>query len=263
MKDRVSIAMLDDGIADVRLIRADKMNALDAAMWSGIREAIDVLGAMKGLRAIVLSGEGRAFCAGLDLASMGTGGSGNDPFALVGDEANASQIVAWGWRKLPVPVIVAAHGVVFGGGFQIMAGGDVRFIHPETRCSIMEVKWGLVPDMAGFPLWRGNVRDDVIRELIYTHREFSGRDAQAMGFATHVSDDPYAAALDLAREIASKSPHAIRGAKRLANLMTHSTNAELLAQEALEQKAVMRTPNQLEAVMAGMEKRKAKFADVD
>jgi enoyl-CoA hydratase/carnithine racemase len=261
MKDRISITMMDNGIADVRLIRADKMNALDAAMFAGIAEAIRVLEATPGLRCVIFSGEGRAFCAGLDLASLSTGGSGNDPFALVGDEANASQIVAWGWRKLPVPVIAAAHGVAFGGGFQILSGADIRIVHPDTRCSIMEMKWGLVPDMAGFPLWRGNVRDDVIRELTYTNKEFSGKDAQAMGFATHVSDEPFAHALALAQEIADKNPHAIRGAKRLANLMGHASDADLLAAEAREQKQVIRTPNQLESVMAGMQKRKPVFVD--
>ncbi len=134
-------------------------------------------------------------------------------------DANIFQQVAWGWRTLPVPVIAAAHGVAFGGGFQILSGADIRIVHPETRCSIMEMKWGLVPDMAGFPLWRGNVRDDVIRELTYTNREFSGEEACAMGFATHVADDPYAKALEMALDIAGKNPQAIRGAKRLANAM--------------------------------------------
>lgn len=266
MKDRVSITMLDDGIADVRLIRTDKMNALDPEMMAGIAEAIASLEGMAGLRAVVLSGEGRAFCAGLDLSSLGsgsgtTGSSGNDLSARSHGDANLPQHIAWGWRTLPVPVIAAVHGVAFGGGFQIMSGPDIRIIHPDTRCAIMEMKWGLVPDMAGFPLWRTLVRDDIIRELTYTNREFSGKEAHAFGFATHLSDDPYAQALGLAQIIANKNPHAMRGAKRLCNLMGHSSDADLLLAETHEQLKVIRTPNQMESVMAEMQKRKPAFAD--
>ncbi len=269
MKDRVSITMLDDGVADVRLIRSDKMNALDPAMFAGIAEAIDVLGKTKGLRAVVLSGEGRAFCAGLDLSSMAQPGDGKKQgegaTGSLGSRshgiANLAQHVAWGWRELPVPVIAAVHGIAFGGGFQIMSGADIRIIHPDTRCAIMEMKWGLVPDMAGFPLWRGNVRDDVIRELTYTNREFKGSEAHALGFATKLSDTPLEDALWHAKLIAGKHPAAMRGAKVLCNAMADSTDAELLALESSEQLKVMRTPNQIEAVMAEMQKRKAVFAD--
>ena len=180
MQDRVTITMLEDGIADVRLIRADKMNALDPAMFAGITEAINQLKEMPGLRVVVLSGEGRAFCAGLDLSNFGKSDNkkeGGDPTRGLSQEQrhhNDPQYVAYGWREIPVPVIAAAHGVVFGGGLQILSGADVKFIHPETRCAVMEMKWGLVPDMAGYPLWRENVRGDILRELTYTNREFTG-----------------------------------------------------------------------------------------
>lgn len=269
MKDRVSITMLDDGVADVRLIRSDKMNALDPAMFAGIAEAIGVLKETKGLRVVVLSGEGRAFCAGLDLSSLGEPGDGKKQgegaTGNLGSRshgiANLAQYVAWGWRELPVPVIAAVHGIAFGGGFQIMSGADIRIIHPDTRCAIMEMKWGLVPDMAGFPLWRGNVRDDVIRELTYTNREFKGAEAHAFGFATKVSETPLEDALWLAKLMAGKHPAAMRGAKKLCNAMAEASDAELLALESSEQLKVMRTPNQLEAVMAEMQKRRAVFAD--
>jgi enoyl-CoA hydratase/carnithine racemase len=261
MNDRVSINMLDNGIADVRLTRADKMNALDPAMFVAIVEAIAILETTLGLRVVLLSGEGRGFCAGLDLASMASGGAsaGLDLMDRTYGDANIFQQAAWGWRTLPVPVIAAAHGVSFGGGLQILSGADIRIVTPDLRCAIMEMKWGLVPDMAGFPLWRGNVRDDVIRELTYTNREFNGVEAQAMGFATHVSDDPYARALELAQMISGKNPHAIRGAKRLANQMAATSDAKLLMAESAEQKAIIRTPNQMEAVMAEMQKRKPDF----
>jgi enoyl-CoA hydratase/carnithine racemase len=260
MKDRVSITMIENGIADVRLIRADKMNALDPAMFAGIAEAIAELEKTEGLRCIVLSGEGRSFCAGLDMASM-AGGSGNDMAARIYGDAILPQHVAWGWRTLPVPVIMAVHGVAFGGGFQIMAGADIRIAHPESRMAIMEMKWGLVPDMAGFPLWRTLVRDDILRELIYTNREFSGAEAHAMGFITQLSDNPHAAAIELAKTIATKSPHAIRGAKRLCNAIGDMSDADLLVLETEEQMKVIRKPNQIEAVMANMEKRAAVFVD--
>jgi enoyl-CoA hydratase/carnithine racemase len=261
MKDRVSITMLEDGIADVRLIRTDKMNALDPAMFAGINEAIATLGSMAGLRVVVLSGEGRAFCAGLDLSSMASGGSGNDLGARSHGLANAAQHVAWGWRELPVPVIAAAHGVAFGGGLQIFSGSDIRIAHPDTRMAVMEMKWGLVPDMAGFALWRTVVRDDVLRELTYTNREFSGAEAQALGFVTHIAEDPLSKAMDLARIIANKNPHAMRGAKRLANLTAHADDATVLKAESDEQLLVIRTPNQIEAVTAEMGKRKPVFVD--
>jgi enoyl-CoA hydratase/carnithine racemase len=267
MKDRVSITMLDDGIADVRLIRSDKMNALDAAMWSGIVEAIDQLRATPGLRVVVLSGEGRAFCAGLDLGSLqeertpGASSAGGSLADRTRGIANNAQYAAWGWRELPVPVIAAVHGVAFGAGSQIMAAADIRFVHPDTRIAIMEMKWGLVPDVAGMALWRTQVADDVLREMIYTNRQFNGTEAKGMGFATHVSDDPLADALALARVIANKNPHAIRGAKRLCNMLADATDADILQAESDEQVKVIRTPNQMEAVMAEMGKRKPVFVD--
>jgi enoyl-CoA hydratase/carnithine racemase len=268
MQDRVTITMLEDGIADVRLIRSDKMNALDPAMFSGLTEAIDQLKETPGLRVVVLSGDGPAFCAGLDLSSLGKSNDKSD-----GDKtrrgltprtkgvSNDPQYVAYGWREIPVPVIVAAHGVAFGGGLQLMSGADVKFIHPDTRCAVMEMKWGLVPDMAGFPLWRENVRGDVLRELTYTNREFSGREAVAFGFATHVSETPREDAMALAKIIALKNPQAIRGAKRLFAVQSHSTDAELLQAESIEQDGVIRKPNQIEAVKASMDKRKPVFVD--
>ncbi len=267
MNDRVKITMLEDGIADVRMTRVDKMNALDPAQWSALVDAVETLKATPGLRVVVLSGEGRAFCAGLDLASMqgdrdpGASSAGGSLADRTRGIANNAQYAAWGWRELPVPVIAAVHGVAFGAGSQIMAAADIRIVHPETRIAIMEMKWGLVPDVAGMPLWRTQVRDDVLREMIYTNREFNGVEAKEMGFATHVAEDPHAKAMELARIIANKNPHAMRGAKRLCNLMGDASDAELLQAESDEQLKVIRTPNQMEAVMAEMQKRKPNFQD--
>ena len=260
MNDRVSIA-LAAGVADVRLTRSDKMNALDPAMFEAIIAAITRLSVMPGLRAVVLSGEGRGFCAGLDMARMADAGAGIDLMARTHGDANDFQQVAWGWRTLPVPVIAAVHGVAFGGGLQIASGADIRIAHPDTRLSILETKWGLVPDMAGIALWRTLVRDDVLRELTYTHREFTGVEAQALGFVTRLAEDPHTAAMALAHEIAGKSPEAVRGAKRLYNMAADQDGAAILLAESAEQKAVLRTPNQIEAVMAGMQKRAPVFQD--
>lgn len=261
--DRVSIDLADTGVAQVRLTRGDKMNALDPAMFDAIIAAGEELRTMKGLRAVVLSGEGKAFCAGLDLASFTAGpieGPGSITERTHGN-ANRFQEVAMTWRKCPVPVIAAIHGVCFGGGLQIASGADIRVVHPDARMSIMEMKWGLVPDMGGYALWRGLVRDDVLRELIYTNREFSGAEALALGFATFIEDDPLARATAIAETIAQRNPEAIRAAKRLFHAMHEDGEEAILMAESEEQAAVIRRPNQVEAVMAGMQKRPPRFTD--
>lgn len=262
--ERVSIDLGENGVAQVRLNRADKMNALDPQMFDAIIDAGHALQKMKGLRAVVLSGEGRAFCAGLDTSSFGREPAPDAPELTERTHGNANtfQQVAMQWRKLPVPVIAALHGVCFGGGLQIATGADIRIAHPETRMAIMELKWGLVPDMAGYALWRGLVRDDVLRELVYTNREFSGAEAQTLGLVTRLDDDPLAEATRVAHEIANRNPHAIRAAKRLHAKMADGDTDTLLMEESIEQHAIMRTPNQIEAVMAGMAKRKPEFKDV-
>ncbi|PNQ77525.1 enoyl-CoA hydratase [Erythrobacter sp. SAORIC-644] len=262
-QDRVSIDLADNGVAQVRFTRGDKMNALDGAQFEAVLEAGQALREMKGLRVAVLSGEGRAFCAGLDLSSMAAGGS--NPQARLVDRthgnANRAQEAAMTWRKCPVPVITAVHGVCFGGGLQIASGADIRVVHPTTRMAVMEMKWGLVPDMGGYALWRGLVRDDTLRELTYTNREFSGEEALGLGFATMIDEDPLARATALAETIANKNPDAIRGSKRLFKVMQEEGEDAILLAESREQDGIMRTPNQVEAVMAEMEKRPPRFAD--
>ncbi len=259
MTDRVSITITDQ-IADVRLNRAHKMNAIDPAMFREIGAAIDALDDRKDVRCVVLSGEGKAFCAGLDMASMAAGGSGTS--AERNDQGSIlPQHVTWGWRNLPMPVIAAVHGVAFGGGFQIMSGADIRIAAPGTRFAVRETYWGLVPDMAGFLIWRGLVRDDVLRELVYTAREFDADEALHHGFITRIADNPHVTAMALAHDIAAKSPHAIRGAKRLCNAANDTTTRDLLELETAEQVAVIGKPNMMEAVAANMGKRAAVFAD--
>ena len=259
-EDRVTITVADR-IADVRLIRADKMNAIDPAMFAGIGAAIDWLAIRREVRCVVLSGEGRAFCAGLDMASMAAGGSGLSRRERNEQGAILPQHVSWGWRNLPMPVIAAVHGVAFGGGFQIMSGADIRIAAPATRFAIRETHWGLVPDMAGFPLWRTLVRDDVLRELVYTAREFDAAEALAHGFVTRLADDPQAEAMTLARAIAGRSPHAIRGAKRLLGMAHDADPRAMLAAETEEQVKVIGQPNMMEAVAANLGGRAPVFDD--
>ncbi|MGP7796516.1 crotonase/enoyl-CoA hydratase family protein [Sphingomonas sp. CLY1604] len=257
--DRVTLTVTN-GVADVRLARADKMNAIDPAMFAAIGAAIDALAGRTDVRCVVLSGEGRGFCAGLDMASMARGGSGmsterNDQGSIL------PQHVTWGWRQLPMPVIAAVHGVAFGGGLQIMSGADIRIAAPDTRFAIREMHWGIVPDMAGFPIWRGLVRDDVLRELVYTAREFEAAEALHHGFVTRLSDDPLGEALALAATIAARNPHAIRGAKRLLNMAHDADPRTMLAAETEEQLKVIGSPNMMEAVAANMARRAPVFAD--
>jgi len=267
MKDRVSIE-LKDGVADVKLIRADKMNALDEAMFDGLVEAGDKLINMKGLRSVVLSGEGRAFCAGLDMGrfeAMKTQGAAlqgtRDLRARTHGPANKPQWAAWVWRELPVPVIAAVHGVALGGGFQLALGADMRYATADCKMSILEIRWGLVPDVAGTQIMRHLAREDVVRELTYTGRIFTGEEAFSYGFVTRVTADPYASAMETAREIAGKNPHAIRAAKRLLNLAVVTDVQTGLEAESVEQFALIGSPNQVEAVKAQMEKRAPNFAE--
>jgi enoyl-CoA hydratase/carnithine racemase len=266
MQDRIDVS-LNDGVADVRLCRADKMNALDDAMFEALRATGEQLKTRAGVRVVVLSGEGRAFCAGLDTANFGKMASGERggerllQGARTAGGANPSQHAVMVWRELPVPVIAAVHGVAYGGGFQLMLGADLRFITADAKLSIMEINWGLVPDMGGMALLRRLVRDDVARELTYTGRVFSGAEALQLGLATRVSTDPRAEALELAREIAARSPKAVRAAKRLLDLSADADAKAILLAESQEQAALIGKPEQIEAVQSRLAKRAAVFKD--
>jgi enoyl-CoA hydratase/carnithine racemase len=260
---------IEDGVAEVRLNRPDKMNALDHAMFDALIAAGEQLAQTADLRAVVLSGEGRAFCAGLDMERMsgllaagseGGGGIGAGRLAArTNGISNRPQYACMVWRELGVPVFAAVHGVAFGGGLQVALGADVRYVTADTRLSVMEIKWGLVPDMAGMVLTRGLVRPDLLRELIYTGRIVTGAEACELGLATRVVEDPRAAALEAARQVAQKSPDAIRAAKRLMRVVADSDNAAVLLAESVEQDKLIGSSNQREAVRANLEKRAPNF----
>jgi enoyl-CoA hydratase/carnithine racemase len=270
MNDRIETIRHADGVVELQLSRADKMNALDPAMFDALIDAGTRLRDDTRVRAVVLAGRGKAFCAGLDMQSferMGQGGASGvigsgaaaDLLARTHGIANAAQQVAMVWREVPVPVIAAVHGVAFGGGLQVALAADVRLVAPDARLSVMEIKWGLVPDMGGMVLMRELARTDVVRELTFTGRIFSGEEAVALGFATRVSADPLADALQMVREIAQKSPDAIRAGKRLLNAAMAHSAADLLLAESVEQKALIGSANQTEAARANIERRAPRF----
>ncbi|MDO8704690.1 MAG: crotonase/enoyl-CoA hydratase family protein [Sulfuricaulis sp.] len=257
---------IQDGVAHVRMTRPDKSNALDGAMFDALIDAGRQLSGTKGVRAVVLSGEGRGFCAGIDmgvLADMAQGSIAGvrDLVPRTHGISNRFQYAAWVWRELPVPVIAAIHGFALGGGFEVALGADMRYMTPEAKLSVMEVRWGLVPDMGATQLMRHLAREDVVRELSYTGRIFNGAEALSHGLATRLSDDPIQMAVEMAREIADKSPDAVRALKRLFNEAVVSLPEAGLIAETVEQQALVGSRNQMETVIADREKRKAVFID--
>ena len=283
--DRVSIT-ITDGIADVRLDRADKRNALDNEMFVAIAEAGERLKTEPGVRVVVLSGNGPSFCAGLDFSSFRTMAGADEPGSdgdgtrsddgdglervsngdgpgsmKAGRITHLGQQVAWAWQEVPVPVIAAVHGHALGGGIQIALGADIRIVHPDTKLSVREVHWGLVPDMTGTQVLSGLVRPDIAKELTFTARVFSGTEALRLGIATRLSDTPLDDAMAMAGEIAQRSPDAIRGAKALFNRIVNAGAAEQFAEERRVIGSLIGRPNQVEAVTSNFENRSARFVD--
>ncbi|WP_242124083.1 crotonase/enoyl-CoA hydratase family protein [Sphingobium sp. Sx8-8] len=260
MGERVTISV-EDGLADVRFNRPDRLNALDVEQYEAIAAMIARIGADPTIRAVVLSGEGRAFCSGVDLGRLGRDPRLERLSPRTHGIANLSQQCAWGWRTLPQPVIAAVHGFAFGAGFQIMLGADVRIVAPDTRLSLMEARWGLAPDVAGIALMRGLVREDHAREIAFTAREFRGAEAVQLGAATRLADDPLAEAFAVARQMLRNSPDALRAAKRLLNLPADADTATILQAESVEQDALLASANHHETLAAHREKRTPRFTD--
>ncbi len=271
MAELVTIAV-ENGIADVRLNRPEKYNALSPEMFQAITNAGEQLADRKDVRVVVLSGNGRGFCAGLDMSSF----QGMADRQKSGDQSedtsvaavllekkdfpeNMAQRPAMVWKRLPMPVIAALHGVAFGGGCQIALGADIRFAAPDLKMSVMEIKWGLIPDMSITQTLRDLVPIDVAKELTFTGRILSGEDAKTIGLVTHVTEDPLQEAMKLAAEIASKSPDAIRFGKKLYEESWHADARTGLEMEAALQSTLIGSENQKEAVMANFENRSANF----
>lgn len=253
----------ENHIAIVRLTRADKMNAVDPDMIDAIIAAGTEVAASDA-RAVVLSGDGKAFCAGIDISGMSNLMNGDPADALMprkhgSGTTNRWQEVAMIWHRMEIPVIAAIHGVCFGAGMQLALGADIRIAAPETRFAVMEMKWGIVPDMGGMVLLPRLVRSDVLRRMTYTAEQIGTEQAADWGLITEVAEDPLAAATTLATTIAGKSPSAIRAAKRLISLAETAPADEVLLAESREQSSLIGKPHQMEVIAAEMGKRPASF----
>ncbi|MBU2512566.1 crotonase/enoyl-CoA hydratase family protein [bacterium] len=266
MSDFVKVE-INDHVASVSLNRPDKYNSLSLEMFKAIIEAGEAIIKNKSIRAVVLSGEGKGFCAGLDFASFAEMGSGKslDDIELFrreeGNPANRAQYVGYIWKRVPVPVIAAIHGVAYGGGLQIALAADIRLAKPDAKFSVMEIKWGLIPDMSGSQTLRDLIGLDVAKELTYTGRVIDAVEADRIGLITRVSQDPVAEANQLAREIASKNPDAIVAGKKLFESTWHGESQKGLELEETLQKTLIGSTNQLESVMANFENRPPDFQD--
>lgn len=260
--DRIRIEIADH-IAHVTLTRADKMNAVDPEMAEAVVAAGTALIDRADIRAVVIGAEGRAFCAGLDVASFARFAS-QDPVERVmprthGD-SNLMQEVCTVWRKVPVPVIAALHGVAYGAGLQLAMGACIRIAHPDTKLAIMEAKWGLVPDMGGMVIWPQLLRSDVLRLLTYTAAPVTAAEGLGLGLVTRLSDTPLDDARALATEIAGKSPSGTRAAKRLIALAESGADAAtVLYEESREQADLIGKPHQMEIIAANMSGRAPNF----
>lgn len=257
---------IKDHVAFVRLNRPEKYNALSIDMFRAIIDAGKTVQADKSIRSVVLSGEGRGFCAGLDFESFMKMGSADqqeiDLLSRTDDNpANYAQQTGYVWKQVPVPVIAALHGVAYGGGLQIALGADIRLASPDARFSVMEIKWGLIPDMSGTQTLRDLVRLDVAKELTFTGRVVEAEEALRLGLITRICEDPLAEAEALAREIAGKSPDAIAAGKELWEKVWYCDREEGLKLEEALQLTLIGGHNQLEAVRANFENRPPLFRE--
>ena len=260
MSERVQLS-IDKQVATVRMSRPEKRNALDADMFDGLIRMGERIIADKSVRAVVLHGEGKAFCAGLDFASFMGSPDLMQKLLSRGDKspANMAQRAGWIWQEVQVPVIAAIHGFAFGGGLQIALGADLRYATADAQFSVMEIKWGLIPDMSITQTLPALVPLDVAKELTFTGRIVSGTEARELGLVTKISEDPLADALQTAKLIATKSPHAIRAGKTLLRDAPGMSRADALKLETALQVTLLGSPNQMEAVQANMSKRDPDF----
>lgn len=251
-------------IAEVRLNRPEKHNAVDLSVFEGLAEIGEELRADTSLRAVILTGEGENFCSGIDTSLFAGGLSPKDINSRIldvpeGEVANAFQKPAYVWQEIDVPVIAALQGATYGAGTQIALGADFRLAAPNTRLSVMEIKWGIIPDMSLTRTLPRLVRSDIAKELIFTGRIVEAEEAAQIGLITRIAEDPRQAAFEMAELICSKNPDAIRRGKRLMNESWTASAEESLRLEAQLQTELLGTPNQMEAIFANLQKRAPNF----
>lgn len=263
MSNRLQIS-IENHVAEVMLNRPEKHNAVDMRMFDELAGAGKDLAAQRSVRAVVLTGAGVNFCAGIDVSIFNDPGDAIDPASMApqaDSDANRFQRAAYAWREIPVPVVCAIRGVAFGAGAQIALGADLRYAAPDAKLSIMEIRWGLIPDLAISVTAGGLVREDRLRELAYTGRVVEAPEALELGLVTALHDDPLQAARHTARVIAARSPDAIRAMKQMFNERRDLDAGQSLALEAKLQSRVIGHPNQLEAVRANSAGREPEFED--
>jgi enoyl-CoA hydratase/carnithine racemase len=236
---------VEDGIAHVRLDRPDKLNALTLDILDDLVATANRLRKDKSLRAAIISGEGDAFCAGLDFASVMRNPAGIAkafvPRPWRG--TNTFQEAPWAFRRIPVPVIAAVHGHCLGGGIQIALAADFRIATPDSRWSVLEGKWGLIPDMSGIQSLKEVVGIDQAKLLTMTAEVFDGSRAKELGLVTQLDNDPVAGARRLAKELSTKSPDALAAAKRLFNDTWTASPRKTFARERAEQLVLLAARN--------------------
>ena len=260
MQNRVQLEVRGP-IAYVSLARPDKLNGLDWDMLQGLVSAAAAIRRKREVRAVILRGEGPAFCAGLDFKTFG-----QQPLRAVRGflkyglkSTNLFQQACWCWRELPVPVIAVLHGRCYGGGMQIALAADFRIATPDCECSIMEAKWGLIPDMTGSVTLRELVPIDLAKELTMTGRLFSGAEAQRMNLVTRIADEPLAAAEALARELMTRSPDAVAAAKALFHRTWFASVRRAFDTESGIQLRLLRGANQRIAMRANFARKQPEF----
>jgi len=243
-EQRVNVEIFDN-IAHVKLNRADKLNALDMAMFLAIRNAIKALQKNRNVRAVIVSGNGDDFCSGLDVKSIMKSSSSMVKllFKALPWRANLAQIVSTGWRDIPAPVICAIHGRCWGGGLQIALGADFRFATADSSLSILEGKWGLIPDMGGTIALRDLMPIDQAKKLAMTAEEFTGQQALALNLVTEITETPLADAQALAESLLTKSPDALAANKKLYNKSWQGSKGWALFRESYYQLKVLTGKN--------------------
>ena len=251
-------------VAIVTLNRPEKHNAIDLRMFAALAEAGTELADDSSVRAVVLEGAGPSFCAGIDLSIFQQNEESILISKMTADEdspANFFQRAAFVWREIPQPVICALHGSVYGGGLQIALGADLRFASADCRLSVMEIKWGLIPDMAISTTLARLLPADKAKELAWTGRVFDANEAFEMGVITAIHDTPSQAARETAAAIAANSPNAVRAIKRLFDESADMSTKQALQLEAQLQLSLLGSQQQTEAVAANLQKRPPKFED--
>ena len=258
---RLVTCTVSDHVAEVRLARPDKLNALTLDTLDQLVETARELARDTTLRGVVLGGEGDSFCAGLDFGTVL-----KDPKRIALAFAprpwrgtNTFQEACWAWRRVPVPVVAAVEGHCYGGGVQIALGADFRMTMPDARWSVLEAKWGIIPDMSGIASLSQQVGMDVAKRLTMTGEVISGERAQQLGLATQVAADPYAAAHELIEQIATRSPDAVAAAKRLFEDTWDRRPRRVFSRERIEQARLLFGANAKRAQKAGMKGEQAAY----